>query len=245
MFGFQSTTDVLIVAIFAQTIGLSLIILIIYFKIRKIHYKNIDLSEKLDEKLDRVESKLSYLSKVLVISANGDKFKYPTSSLDPSAYYQPRVTTHEDLDSQSLLKDTTFYAQKSADSKITDTSLTATANATATKASASDTSHNTSFSEISKSNKPGDAVAKDLTTDFVQNSNGFTSTKSFDQNDHIEKKTNPEIDKIEKEILTALKRLGGNDNDYGDLDGNDGDNRKGEVVYPASKKSDRKVKNFD
>ncbi|HEX5187823.1 MAG TPA: hypothetical protein VFV86_13130, partial [Nitrososphaeraceae archaeon] len=84
MFGFESTSDLLIIAIFVQTIVISLIILIIYLKIRKIQYKNIHLNEKIDEKLDRVESKLSYLyNQVLVISANEDKFKYPRSSLDP------------------------------------------------------------------------------------------------------------------------------------------------------------------
>ena len=82
MFGFEITSDLLIVAIFAQTIAISLIILTIYFKIKKIHYKNIDLHEKIDEKLDRVESKLSYLyNQVLVISANQDKFNYTKSSL--------------------------------------------------------------------------------------------------------------------------------------------------------------------
>ena len=96
MFGFEITSDLLIVAIFAQTIAIALIVLIIYFKIKKIQYKNIDLNEKLDEKLDRVESKLSYLyNQVLVISANQDKFNYPISSLDPSTYYRTRVPTNE------------------------------------------------------------------------------------------------------------------------------------------------------
>lgn len=50
MFGFESTSDLLIVAIFVQTIAISLIILTIYLKIRKIQYKNIDLNEKIDER---------------------------------------------------------------------------------------------------------------------------------------------------------------------------------------------------
>jgi hypothetical protein len=71
----------------------------------------------------------------------------------------------------------------------------------------------------------------------VQNSKESTNTKSFADNDlPIEKNSNPEIDKIEKEILTALKRLGGDD---------DGDSSREEVIYPTAKKSDRKVKNID
>ncbi|HKU83576.1 MAG TPA: hypothetical protein VJP58_06000 [Candidatus Nitrosocosmicus sp.] len=280
MFGFEITSDLLIVAIFAQTIVISLIIITFYFKIKNIQYKTIDLNEKLEEKLDRVESKLSYLSnQVLVISANRDKFKYPTSSLHPSTYSRTNGTTHEDLDSQNLLRDLTLYAQNSRDFKKVDTRLTGIANPAATKAedsetkpiqaieaplfsrpktestdtttsssSSSITPENNSFSEKSKSNKPGDAASKDLSTDFVQNNDGSASTNRFDHKDHIEKNTNPEIDKIEKEILIALKRLGGNVDDFGDLDGYDsggGGSRKEEVLYPAIKKSDRKVKNFD
>ena len=71
-----------------------------------------------------------------------------------------------------------------------------------------------------------------------------TNTKSFADNDRpIEKNTNPEIDKIEKEILTALKRLGGSDGDS-DVDGY-GDSSGEDVIYPTAKKSDRKVKNID
>ena len=121
MFGFEITSDLLIVAIFAQTIAIALIVLTIYFKIKKIQYKNIDLNEKIDEKLDRVESKLSYLyNQVLVISANQDKFNYPKSSLNPSTYYRTRVPTNEESDSQSLLKDTTLYGQNSMGSRIAD-----------------------------------------------------------------------------------------------------------------------------
>ena len=119
MFGFEITSDLLIVAIFAQTIAISLIILTIYFKIKKIHYKNIDLHEKIDEKLDRVESKLSYLyNQVLVISANQDKFNYTKSSLDPSTYYRTSVPTTEESDSQSLLKDTIYMVKIQWDSRI-------------------------------------------------------------------------------------------------------------------------------
>ena len=127
MFGFEITSDLLIVAIFAQTIAIALIVLTIYFKIKKIQYKNIDLNEKIDEKLDRVESKLSYLyNQVLVISANQDKFNYPISSLNPSTYYRTSVPTNEESDSSSLLKDTILYGQNSRDSRIADTRLTAT-----------------------------------------------------------------------------------------------------------------------
>ena len=279
MFGFEINSDLLIVAIFAQTIAISLIILIIYFRTNKIHYKNIDLNEKIEEKIDRIESKLSYLSKqVLVISANEDKFKYQTAPFDASANYQTRVGAHGSTVSQSLLKDTTFIGHNIMDSKVVDTRLSVNANANenATEAEESETNsipvierplfskpnsesaatsttssssslspQNNSFSEISKSNKPGDVAAKDLSTDFVQNNDGYASTNRFDHNDHIEKNTNPEIDKIEKEILTALKRLGGNDDDFGGLDGYDGGGSSREVVYPAAKKSDRQVKNSD
>jgi len=272
MFGFESTSDLLIVAIFVQTIAISLIILTIYLKIRKIQYKNIDLNEKIDEKLDRVESKLSYLyNQVLVISANEDKFKYPTSSLDPSTYYPTRVTANEDSDLQSVLKDTTFYGQNSRDSRLAETRLTA--DATASKTIDSETNsipvvgtskfsqpksdstiasitmssfppNNKSLSEISTSNKPSDdATAKDPTTDFVHSCNGSTSTKSFDHDDYIGKNTNPEIDKIENEILTALKRLGRDDDDHGDLNGYTDRSRDEEnIIYPAAKKVDRKLK---
>jgi hypothetical protein len=279
MFGFQIPSDLLIVAIFAQTIVISLIILTFYIKIKNIQYKNIVLKEKIDEKLDRIESKLSYLSnQVLVISANGDKFKYPTS-LDPAFNYRTSGTTHEDLDSQNLLKDTALYAQNFRDYKKADTRLTGIATPAATKVQDSETkpievieaplfsqpksesaltttttssfSHtpgNISFSVKSKSNKPGDVAAKGISTDFVQDIDGSASTNRFDHKDHIEKNTNPEIDKIEKEILTALKRLGGNDDDFGDLDGYDGgggSSSREEVEYQTAKKSDRKVKNFD
>ena len=279
MFGFQIPSDLLIVAIFAQTIVISLIILTFYIKIKNIQYNNIVLKEKIDEKLDRIESKLSYLSnQVLVISANGDKFEYPTSSLHPSTCSRTSGTTHEDLDSQNLLNHTALYAQNSRENKKVDTRLTGIATPAGTKAEDSETkpievietslfsqpqteselkttstsfSHtpeNNSFSVKSKSNKPGDVAAKGISTDFVQDIDGSASTNRFDHKDHIEKNTNPEIDKIEKEILTDLKRLGGNDDDFGDLDGYDGgggSSSREEVEYQTAKKSDRKVKNFD
>ena len=105
-----------------------------------------------------------------------------------------------------------------------------------TTTSSSPTSNHYSFSEISTSNKRSDNASKDTTSDFVQNSKESTNTKSFADNDlPIEKNSNPEIDKIEKEILTALKRLGGDD----------GDSSREDVIYPTAKKSDRKVKNID
>jgi hypothetical protein len=74
---------------------------------------------------------------------------------------------------------------------------------------------------------------------------GSTNTKSFADNDRpIEKNTNPELDKIEREILTALKRLGGSDDDgdgnvdsYGD---SYGDNSEEDVIYPTTKKDGQK-----
>ncbi len=276
MFGFEITSDLLIVALFAQTIAIALIVLIIYFKIKKIQYKNIELNEKIDEKLDRVESKLSYLSnQVLVISANQDKFTYPVSSLDPSTYYRTRVPTNEESESSSLLKDTTLYGQNSRDSRIADTRLTGTQSkesetepipvietssfshpkpepaitTTSSTPSSSPPSNHHSFSEISASNKPSDAAANDTTIDSVQNTMGSTSTKSFADNDRpIEKNTNPELDKIEREILTALKRLGGSDGDDNDGDSygdSYGDNSKEDVIYSTAKKPNRKAKSID
>ncbi|MFI5406017.1 MAG: hypothetical protein ACHQ1D_05835 [Nitrososphaerales archaeon] len=266
MFGFEITSDLLIVALFAQTITIALIVLTIYFKIRKIQYKNIELDEKLDEKLDRVESKLSYLSnQILVISANQDKFTYPMSSLDPSTYYRTRVPTNEESESSSLLKDAMLYGQNSKDSRIADTILTTTqakesetepipvietspfshpkpepAITTKSLSSSSLTSNHHSFSEISTSNKPSDVGSKDTAIDSVQNTMGSTSTKSFADNDRpIEKNTNPELDKIEREILTALKRLGGSDDDDNGGDSY-GDNSEEDVIYPTAKKAEQK-----
>ncbi|WP_458720616.1 hypothetical protein [Candidatus Nitrosocosmicus sp. R] len=264
MFGFEITSDLLIVAIFAQTIAISLIILTIYFKIQKIHYKNIDLQEKIDEKLDRVESKLSYLyNQVLVISANQDKFNCTKSSLDPSTYYRTSVPSTEESGSQSLFKDTILYGQNSMSSRIAESRQTATvpkdsetrpipaketssfsplkSEPAITTTSSSPTSNHHSFSEISTNNKRSDDASKDTATDFVQNSKESTNTNSFADTDRpIEKNSNPEIDKIEKEILTALKRLGGDN----DVDGY-GDSSREDFIYPTAKKSDRKVKNID
>ena len=79
----------------------------------------------------------------------------------------------------------------------------------------------------------------------MQNNKEPTNSKVFADNDlPTEKNTNPEIVKIEKEILTALKRLGGSDNDDGYVDGY-GDISKEDVIYPKAKKSDRKVKSID
>ena len=274
MFGFESTSDLLIVAIFVQTIVISLIILIIYLKIRKIQYKSIDLNEKTDEKLDRVESKLSYLyNQVLVISANEDKFKYSRSSLDPSTFHRTGVTTHEESNSQSLLKDTILYGQNSRDSRISETGQTANTYAIKSKDSKTNPiptietssisqpesvppimttgsyalSNNNSFSEISTNNKRSDTAAKNTTADFVGNSKVSIDSKNIDHTDlPYEKNTNPEIDKIEKEILTALKRLGdSNDNyGYGYGDSNSDSNRE-DAIYQTTKKSDRKGKNID
>ncbi len=260
MFGFEITSDLLIVAIFAQTIAISLIILTIYFKIKKIHYKSIDLHEKMDEKLDRVESKLSYLyNQVILIPASQDKFNYTKSTLDPSTYYRTSVASTEESNSQSLLNDTTLYGQNSMGSRRAEIRQTATipkdsetepipaietssfsqpkSEPAITATSSPPTSNHYSFSEISTSNKRSDNASKDTTSDFVQDSKESTNTKSFADNDlPIGKNSNPEIDKIEKEILTALKRLGGDD---------DGDSSREEVIYPTAKKSDRKVKNID
>ena len=259
MLGFEITADLLIVAIFAQTIAIALIILIIYFKIKKIQYKNTDLNEKIEEKLDRVESKLSYLSnQILVISANQDKFKYPISSLDPSTYYRTKDTTNEESDSLSLLRNTTSDVQNSRDSRIVDTIQSTsspkdsetefipgleTSSGSQSKSEPIITTtsslppNNNSFSDVSTSNKLDEAAARNTTIDYTQNNKEPKNAKGSADNDiPIEKNTNPEIDKIEKEILTALKRLGGN---YG------GDGNEEDIIYPTVKKFDRKGKSVD
>jgi cell division protein FtsN len=281
MFGFEITSDLLIVAIFAQTIAIALIVLIIYFKIKKIQQKNIDLNEKIEQKLDKVGSKLSYLyNQVLVISAKQDKFNYHISSLDPSTHYRTKATTNEESDSLSLLKNTPLYGQNSRDSRIVDPRLTATkakesetesvpvleassisqpkSESAFTITSSSLPSDHHSFSELSTSNNLSDAAAaaaaKDTTIGGVQNNKAPTSTKSFADNDSpIEKNTNPEIEKMEKEILTALKRLGRSDgdsdsngdvDDYGEDSGEDGGGggrgEGGDVLYSTAKKAGQK-----
>ncbi len=252
MFGFEITADLFIVAVFAQIIAISLIILIIYLKIKKIQYKNIDLNEKIEEKLDRVESKLSYLyNQVLVISANQDKFKYPSSSSDPSTYNRTKGTTHDESDSLSLLEDNTLNVQISTDSKTIDTRQTTTVpKESETKfipvlETSSRPPNNNSFSEISTSNNIGEAADRNSARDYVQNNKEPTNSKGFVDNDlHIEKNTNPEIDKIEMEILTALKRLGGSDGGSGGGSG-DVEGSEEDVIYPTAKRSDRKVKGVD
>lgn len=267
MFGVEITADLLIIAIFAQTIAISLIILIIYFKIKKIQYKNIDLNEKTEEKLDRVESKLSYLyNQVLTISANQDKFNYPFSSRDPSTYYRTKVTTHDESESLSPLKDTTLGVQNSGDSRTLDTRQTTTipkdletgpipgldTSASSQLKSeltiATTTSfppNNNSFSEISTSDNIDEDVSRNTTKGYVQNNKELTNSNGFTDNDlPIEKNTNPEIDKIEIEILTALKRLGGIDGSSGGSCG-DGEGSEEDVIYPTTKRSDKKVKGVD
>jgi hypothetical protein len=263
MFGFEITSDLLIFAILAQTIAFVLIILIIYFKIKKIQNRNIDLNEKIDEKLDRVESRLSYLyNQVLVISANQDKFNFPISSHDPSNYYRTKDTSNEESYSPSLLRNTILYGQNPRDSEMVDARLgasklkesetalkaidTATATNTITSSSPPSPSHY-SFSEISTTNNPSDPAGKDPAMDFLQDNSEPKSTSGFADDDlPVERNTNPEIDKIEKEILTALKRLGGGDGywDNSNVDGHD-DNSSGreDVIYPTTGKTKQNSQN--
>src|ERR671911_1651714 len=95
MLGFENTSDLLVVAIIAQTIAIALIILIIYFKIKKIHLKNISLNEKIEYKISNIESKLSYLyHQVLTISTNQDKFGSSVDSIeDPVGNYRFKEST--------------------------------------------------------------------------------------------------------------------------------------------------------
>ncbi|MBA2268622.1 MAG: hypothetical protein H0W19_09845 [Nitrosopumilus sp.] len=256
MFGFEITSDLLIVAIIAQTIAIALIILITYFKIKKIHHKNIDLNEKIVDKINNLESKLSELSdQILTISTNQDKFNYSVSSMNPSSYYRFKDTTIYESDSLNLLQDPLLESQNIADSEIIDARLTTTSkpkdsgnksipipgttpvssstreSISASTTSVSSTSAKSSLhpaqdssTQISTSNNPDYTASQNKTINYEQNYDEPINKGLTDNDSVIEKNTNPEIDKIEKEILTALKRLGGDDEGgVGGVGGNDTD----------------------
>jgi hypothetical protein len=153
----------------------------------------------------------------------------------------------------SLLKDTTLNVQISTDSKTIDTRQTTTIpKESETKfipvlETSSLPPNNNSFSEISTSSTLGEAADRNSAREFVQNKKEPTNSKGFTDNDlHIEKNTNPEIDKIEMEILTALKRLGGSEGGSGGGSGDgEGSDSEEDVIYPTAKRSDKGVKGVD
>jgi hypothetical protein len=65
--------------------------------------------------------------------------------------------------------------------------------------------------QVSTSNKPDYSTAQDKPINIRQNNNEPINKRLTGNDFPIEKNTNPEIEKIEQEILTILKRLGGND----------------------------------
>ena len=245
MLGFDITSDLLIVAIIAQTIAIALIILIVYFKINKIQHKNLNLNEKTEFKINNIESKLSYLyDQVLAISTNQDKFGSSVASVDPAGKYRFEESTNYESDSLDRLTDPTLESQKMTDSKTIDaiqstipkpnntennsipipgtispspstvesistSSTTTTVPSITSKPSLSPDQD--SSMRVSTTNNPNYSTAQDKPINVIQNDNEPINKRLTDNNFPVEKNTNPEIEKIEQEILTTLKRLGGND----------------------------------
>ena len=258
MLGFEITSDLLIVAIIAQTIAIALIILIIYFKIKKIHHKNIDLNEKIEDKINNIESKLSYLSdQVLTISINQDKFSSSVDSIDPAGNYRFKDSTNYESDSLDQLTDSTIESQNKIDSEIVEARLstiskpknsennsipipgtispspstvgsmyTSTTSVPSITAKSPLTPEQDSSMQISTSNNPDYATAQDKALNVGQNNNEPIHKRLTDNDLLIEKNTNPEIEKIEQEILTTLIRLGRSDEDDS-VSNNDGSNNGG------------------
>ncbi len=256
MWGFEITFDLLIVAIIAQTIAIALIILIIYLKIKKIHHKNIDLNEKIMDKINNIESKLSYLSdKVLTISINHDKFSSSVASMDPAGNYRFKDSTNYESDSLDQLTDPTLESQNIRDSEIVEARLstiskpknsennsipipgtiptspstvgsmyTSTTSVPSITAKSPLTPEQDSSMQISTSNNPDCATVQDKALNFGRNDNEPIHKRLTDNDRLIEKNTNPEIEKIEQEILTTLIRLGGNDEDDS-VSSNNGSNK--------------------
>lgn len=275
MFGFEITSDLLIVAIIAQIIAIALIILITYFKIKKTLHKNIDLNEKIEDKINNLELKLSELSdQILTISTNQDKFNYSISSMNPSSYYRFKDTTNYDSDSLNLLTDPPLERQKTTDSEIIDANLTktskpkdsenksipipgtasispptlesmptSTTSVSPITAKSSLSPDQDSSTQISTGNNPNYTASQDKPINYEQNDNEPINRGLIDNDPVIEKNTNPEIDKIEKEILTVLKRLGGDDGDgMGGGSGSDvgGEGSMDYVDDTTAKKPDKK-----
>ncbi|WP_458746347.1 hypothetical protein [Candidatus Nitrosocosmicus sp. T] len=256
MLGFENTSDLLVVAIIAQTIAIALIILIIYFKINKIHLKNISLNEKIEYKISNIESKLSYLyDQVLTISTNQDKFGSSVDSIeDPACNYRFKESTDYESDSLDQSTDPTLENQTMTDSETIDarqstipkpnilknnsipipgtvlhspstvesiyTSKTSVPSITPKSYLSPD--YDPSM-RVSTRNNPYYSTAQDKPINVEQNDNEPLNKCITDNDFPIEKNTNPEIEKIEQEILTTLKRLGGNDEEdsvsYGGGDG--------------------------
>ena len=105
---------------------------------------------------------------------------------------------------------------------------------------------------------PDYTTSQDKPINVKQNDNESIDKRFIDNDISVEKNTNPEIEKIEQEILTTLKRLGGdnednvsyNDDDWGSGGSDhvgDSDDASGEVDKPDTtvKKPYKKSKEFD
>ena len=244
MFDFEITSDLLIVAIIAQTIVIALIMFIIYLKIKKFHLKNINLNEKIEHKINNIESKLSYLyDQVLSISTNQDKFGSSANSMEElTGNYRYKESTDYESDLLDPLTDPTLESQKMTDSETIDARLstipkpnmsennsipipetispspstvgsiyTSTTSVPSITARSSPSPDPHSSMQVSTSNKPDYSTAQDKPINIRQNNNEPINKRLTGNDFPIEKNTNPEIEKIEQEILTTLKRLGGND----------------------------------
>jgi hypothetical protein len=292
MLGFEITSDLLIIAVIAQTITIALIMFIIYLKIKKIQHKNISLNEKIEHKINSIESKLSYLyDQVLSISSNQDKFSSSIASMDnPAGNYRFKEYTDYESDSLDQLTDPTLESQKMTDSETIearqstipkpnnseDNSVpipgtispspstmgsiyTSTTSVPSIAAKSSLSPDPDSSMRVPTNRNPDYTTSQDKPINVKQNDNESIDKRFINSDITVEKNTNSEIEKIEQEILTTLKRLGGdnkdnvgyNDDDDGGSGGSDhvgdSDNASGRVdnTDTTVKKSYKKSKEFD
>ena len=259
MLGSETTSDLLIIAVIAQTIAIALTIFITYLKITKIQHKNISLNEKIEIKINNIESKLSHLyDQVLTISTNQDKFGSSIASMeDPAGNYRFKESNNYESDSLEQLTDPTLESQTVTDSETIGARLhtiskpkisednsipipgtispshskvesihTSTTSVPSITAKSSLSPDPDSSMRVPTNHNPDYTTSQDKPINVKQNDNESID-KRFIYNDiSVEKNTNPEIEKIEQEILTTLKRLGGNDEEdsvsYENVDGSSG-----------------------
>jgi hypothetical protein len=255
MLGFEITSDLLIIAVLAQTIAIALIMFIIYLKIKKIQHKNISLNEKIEHKINNIESKLSHIyDQVLSMSSNQDKFGSSVASMDnPAGNYRFKESTDYESDSLDQLTDPTLESQKMTDSETIDAILhtipkpnnsqdnsipipetispspstvgsiyTSTTSVPSITAESSLSPDPDSSMRVPINRNPDYTTSQDKPINVKQNDNESIDKRFIDNNITVEKNTNPEIEKIEQEILTTLKRLGG-DNEEDNVSYNDDD----------------------
>jgi hypothetical protein len=255
MLGFEITSDLLIIAVLAQTIAIALIMFIIYLKIKKIQHKNISLNEKIEHKINSIESKLSHIyDQVLSISSNQDKFGSSLASMDnPAGNYRFKESTDYESDSLDQLTDPTLESQKMTGSETIEARLhtipkpnnsqdnsipipgtispssstvgsiyTSTTSVPSITAESSLSPDPDSSMRVPINRNPDYTTSQDKLMNVKQNDNESIDKRFIDNDITVEKNTNPEIEKIEQEILTTLKRLGG-DNEEDNVSYNDDD----------------------